>query len=221
MGAPQSPPQSRLGAPLFHSWLVAFPPLLALLSMDGLLCWICALLSPLAFFGEDLHPSISFCTPRSPSALPLHTSHTTSVTPPVLEAHPFHPWSHHVAFQTPFWFTASYPQFQHFRYHKSSQMTLEFNFAHSPSPNHSEIQGASPASLRRWWIVCSCISRSWWDGRFSGWHWDYVRWISFRSLSRVIVFVLPTFIYNSHPIFFESPYYCHTKNRMLMRCWVL
>jgi hypothetical protein len=39
-------------------------------------------------------------------------------------------------------------QFRPFRYHKSSQTTWEVSFAHSPGPNHSEILGASPASLR-------------------------------------------------------------------------
>ena len=37
-------------------------------------------------------------------------------------------------------------QFQPFRYHKSSQTTLEFNFTHSPDPNHSEIEAAPAAS---------------------------------------------------------------------------
>jgi hypothetical protein len=60
-------------------------------------------------------------------------------------------------------------QFQWIRYHKSSQMTLEFNFAHAPGPNHSEMKAAPPASFHRWWIVCSCICRSSWDGRFRGW----------------------------------------------------
>jgi len=69
-------------------------------------------------------------------------------------------------------------QFQPFRYDKSSQATLEFNFTHSPGSNHSEIHVTPPASLRHWWIVCCCICQPWWDGRFRAWHWNYVRLIS-------------------------------------------
>jgi len=61
-------------------------------------------------------------------------------------------------------------QSQPFRYHKSSQTTFEFTFTHSPGSNHSEMQAAPPGFLRHWWIVCSCVCRPWWDGRFSGWH---------------------------------------------------
>ena len=221
MGAPQSPPRPRLGAPQFYSRMFAFLPLSALLSMDGLLRWICAPQSPSALVGLDLRPSISFCTLPSPSALPLPTSHTTSGTPLFLGAHLFPPRIHHSDFQSPFWFTRIWHQFESYRYHKSSQMTLEFNFAHSPGRNHLEIQWVSPASLCHWWIMCSCVCRSWWDGRFSGWHWDYVQLISFRSLSWVIVSVFPTFIFDSLAIFFGSPQYSDTNNRMLMRCWVL
>jgi len=96
-------------------------------------------------------------------------------------------------------------QFQPFRYHKSSQTTMEFNFTHLPGLKHSEIQGAPPGSLHHWWIVWSRVCRPWWDGRSSGWHWDYVRLISFQSLSQVIVSGLPAFIFESLAIFFRSP----------------
>jgi len=96
-------------------------------------------------------------------------------------------------------------QFQPFKYHKWSQMTLECNFTHSPGWNYSEMQGAPSASLRCWWIVCFCVFWLRWDWRFSRWHWDYVGLISFRSLSQVIVSVLPAFIFQSLTIFFGSP----------------
>jgi hypothetical protein len=125
--------------------------------MDGLLYWICAPQSLLALLGLDLCPSISFCTPSSLSVLPLLSLHTASDTPPFMGAHLIFPRIHHIVFQTPFWFTASYLQFQPFRYLKLSQTRLEFNFIQLPGLNLSETQGAPPASLCLWWTECSCI----------------------------------------------------------------
>jgi len=81
---------------------LCLPHLSVLLSMDGMLCWICPPQSPSALLGLDLHPTISFYTPPSPSALPLPTSHITSGTPTFLVANFSSPWTHHIAFQTPF-----------------------------------------------------------------------------------------------------------------------
>jgi len=69
-------------------------PLSALLSMDGLLCWICTPQSLSALVGLDFCPSISFCAPPSPSALPLPTSNSTSGIPPFLVAHLIFPQIH-------------------------------------------------------------------------------------------------------------------------------
>jgi len=79
--------------------------------------------------------------------------------------------------------------FEPFRYHKSSQTTLESNLAHLPRPNCSKIQGAPPVSLRHCRIMCSCICWPWWDGRFSGWHCDYVWLISFNYLVGLLFLV--------------------------------
>jgi len=111
--------------------------------------------------------------------------------------------------------------FQPFRYHKSSQTTLEFNFPPSPGWNYFEIQGAPPASLRRWWIVCSCVYWPWWDGRFSGWHWDYDQLISFRSLSRVIVSVDLLSFLNHLSFSFVLLNVAMPTIECWMRCWVL
>jgi hypothetical protein len=62
-------------------------PLSALLTMDGLLRWICAPQSPSALLCLHFRPLISFCAPPSPSALPLPTSNSTSGTPPFLVVH--------------------------------------------------------------------------------------------------------------------------------------
>jgi len=106
-------------------------------------------------------------------------------------------------------------QFQPFIYDKSSEATLEFNFTDSPGSNHSGIQGVPPASLHCWWSACSCICPPWRDGRFSGWHWDYLQLISCQLLSRVIVLVLPASIFESLTIFFGSPQCRDAINRML------
>ena len=112
-------------------------------------------------------------------------------------------------------------QFQHFRYHKSSQTTLEFNFAHLPGPNYSEVQGAPPALLRRWWIVCSCVWRPWWDGRFSGWHWDYVRLISCDRLAGLLCLVYLLSFLNHLSFSLVLLNVAMQTVECWMRCWVL
>jgi hypothetical protein len=69
-----------------------FPPLSALLSMDGLLRCIGAPQSPSALLGLDLRPSISFCITIS-TPLDHLTRHQALL---------FFPRIHHIAFQTPF-----------------------------------------------------------------------------------------------------------------------
>ena len=93
---------------LTSNWSVSIPfqthyvsPLSVLLSMDGLLCWICAPQSPSALLGLDFRSSISFCAPPSPSALPLPTSNSTSGTPPFLMAHLIFPRIHHIYISNP------------------------------------------------------------------------------------------------------------------------
>jgi len=76
-------------------------PLSVLLSMDGLLHWICPPQSPSAHLGLDFHPSISFCAPPSPSALPLPTSNSTSGTPPFLVVHLIFPRIRHICLSNP------------------------------------------------------------------------------------------------------------------------
>ena len=136
MGAPQTPSQPRLGAPLFCSRLFTSLPLSALLSMDGLLCCIGAPQSPSAILGLDLPPSISFCITIS-TPLDHLTRHQalllswwrTSFSPEFIIL----PFNLH--FDSPQANLNSNP----FGYHKLSQTTLEFNFTHSPDLNHSEI----------------------------------------------------------------------------------
>jgi len=101
--------------------------------------------SPSALLGLDLRPSYSFCITIS-TPLDHPTQHQTLLIswwrtffPPEFIILPFK-----LHFDSPQANLNSNP----FRYHKSSQTTLEFNFTQSPDPNHSEIQGAPPAFLR-------------------------------------------------------------------------
>jgi len=93
--APQTPLWPQLGAPLFHSRPFTSLPL------RWCSVWMAA---PL-----DRRCSITFRAPPSTSALLFPTLHSTSGTPPVLLAHRFFLRIHPIAFQTPFWFTASEP----------------------------------------------------------------------------------------------------------------
>jgi hypothetical protein len=78
-----------------------------LLTLDGLLCCIGALQSPLELLRLYLCPSISYCTPLLPSALPLPTSPITLGTTPFPMALLHFPQIHHITFQSPSWFTPS------------------------------------------------------------------------------------------------------------------
>jgi len=83
----------------FHTRYLS--PLSALLSMDGLLRWICAPQSPSALLGLDFRPSISFCAPPSPSALPLPSSNSKSGTPHFVVVHLVFPRIRHICISSP------------------------------------------------------------------------------------------------------------------------
>jgi hypothetical protein len=152
-----------IGAPIFHSafhtaFLSAlldldqerlyfiphsFPPSLsAMLSIDGLLTWIGASWPGFAPPNFIPHSSITIITPLA--HLALHIRHSFPGGTPLFPANLSYCLSNSILI-----LCELTSQFQPFRYHKSSRTTLELNFAHSPDPNHSEIQGAPPASLRR------------------------------------------------------------------------
>jgi len=148
MGTPQSPPRPRIEAPLFHSRLVTSLPFRRCSAWMGCSAGY-ALLNPrrrsLAWiFAPQFHSALlhhhqhSPCPPRTPHQA-LLLSGGAPRFPPNSSYLPFKPH-----YDSPLANLNSNP----FRYHKSSQMTLEFNFTHSPGRNHSEIQGAPPASLR-------------------------------------------------------------------------
>ena len=217
--APQSTILSWLSAPVFHSRLFTALPFRRSSAWMAAPLYQCSSTPAGApwpgFAPRNYIPrsSINISTPLAHSALhpALHIRHSSLPG----GAPPFPPNSSYCLSNSILIHCKLTSHFQSFRYHKSSQTTLEFNFTHSPGSNHWEIQGVPPASLRRWWIVCSCICRPWWDGRFSGWHWDYVRLISFRSLSWVAVSVLPAFIFESLAILFSSPWCSDANCRML------
>jgi len=150
IGAPQSPLRPWFGAPLFHSrrftslpfwrcsaWMAApldrrsstpvGPPWPGFAPLNHIPCSSINISTPLA------HPTLHIRPSSFPGGAPLF--------PPNLSYCLSNSISIHCKLPS---------QFQPFRYHKSSQTTLEFNFAHSPGPNHSEIQAAPLASLRRW-----------------------------------------------------------------------
>ena len=147
MGAPQSPPQPRLGAAQFHSRLLTSLTLRRCSPWMGY-CTAKALNNPCR------HSMAWICAPQFDSALLHHHQHS-----------PCPPRARHQALLHSWWHTSSSPEFiilpfnlqsdspqpnlnlKPFGYHQSSQTTLEFNFTHSPGPNHSEIHGAPPASL--------------------------------------------------------------------------
>jgi len=162
-----------------------------MLSIDALLCWIGA---PWPWFAPPNfipHSSITIITPLAHPA--LHIRHSIPGGAPLFPANSSYCLSNSISI-----LRELTSQFQPFRYHKSSQTTWEFNFAHSPDLNHSEIHRAPPALLRCWWIVCSGVCRPWWDRRFSGWHWDYVRLISFdRSAGLLFLVHLLSFLNHS------------------------
>jgi len=156
-----------------------------MLTIDGLLRWIGAPWLAFAPPNFILHSSITIITPIAHPALHIRHSSFPGGTPlfPVNSS-----YCHSITSLIHRELTS---QFQLFRFHQSSQTTFEFNFSHSPGQNHSEIQGVPPACLHRWWIVCFCNCRPWWDGRFSGWCWDYVRLISFNRVAGLLILVYP------------------------------
>jgi len=171
--------------------------------MNRLLRCIGAPQSPSALLGPDLRPSISFCiTISTPldrltrhQALLLSWWRTSFPTEFIILPFKLH-------FDSPQANLNSNP----LRYHKSSKTTLEFNFTHSPGANHSEIQGVPPASLRHVWIVCSSVCWPWWDGRFVGWHWEYIRlrYYSDRLVGLLFWFYLLSFL-NHSPFSLDLP----------------
>jgi len=127
-------PRPQSGAPQFHSRLFASLPFrdaqhrwAAPLEWP-FLAWICAL-------NFIPHSSITIITPFAHPA--LHIRHSSFPG----GASCFPPNSSYCIPNSILIDRERTSQFQPFRYHKSSQTTLEFNFAHSPGPNHSVIQG--------------------------------------------------------------------------------
>jgi len=153
--------------------------------MNGLLNWICAPQCPVALRGLECRPSMSFWAHPSRSPLHLPFLNSTSGPPPFQAAHLMLPKLVIFPFQTPLSFIPPEPQLDQFRSHKSRLTTLEFNFAHFPVQNGSEIQGEPLPSLHRGWIVCFRVSWHWWDRSFSGSHWKSIQlhsnhWIGLR-----------------------------------------
>jgi len=98
---------TSIRSPSISFQTVYLRPLSWLLNLNWLLCCLVAPQSSSSLLGLHRCPSISFCTPPSPSALPLPTLNSTSGTPPLLVAHRFLPQIQHISFQTPYPFTAS------------------------------------------------------------------------------------------------------------------
>jgi len=227
MCAPQSTPPPRLGASQFHFRLGV--PLTICHCSVNIACsagYVC-IHSRGGFY--DLNGSYELIGSSQFHSALLHY-YQNSPCPPCtspqplflfLVAHLLLSQIHLIAFQSRFWFTLGEFEFKLFKYYKSSQWSLGKNFNESPGPNDAEIQVASAASFRNWWIVYSSICQAWWNRRFGEWHWNYVRWISFQLRSRDIVSVLPAFIFNSLAISLGSPQCSDANNSMLMRCWVL
>jgi len=122
----------------------SFPPsLFAMLSIDGLLCWMG---TPWPGFApSNFIPHSSIIVISTPLAHPaLHIRHSFLGGSPVFPANSSYCLSHSILI-----LCELTSQFKPFTYHKSIQTTLEFNFTHWPDPNHLEIQGAPPASLCR------------------------------------------------------------------------
>jgi len=161
VSAPQSPLQPRLGAPLFDCRLCT--------SLHCRRCsaWMAAPLDRrfstlvstpwpgVAPLYNILHSSINISTPLAHPALHIrHSSFPGGA--PLFPPNSSYCLSNFILIQCELT-----SQFQPLRYHKSSQTTFEFNFTHLPGSNHAEIQQPPTASLRRWWIECSCVCRPW------------------------------------------------------------
>jgi len=191
------------------------PSLSAMLSIDGLLRWIGAAWPWFAPHNFIPHSSITIISPLAHPA--LHIRHSSSSGgAPHFAANSSYCHSNSISIHPELT-----SQFQPFRYHQSSQTILEFNFSHSPGLNHSEIQRMPPASLRHWWIVCSCVCRPWWDGRFSGWHGDHVQWISFDHLAGLLFLVYLLSFWNHSSFSLVLLDVAMQTVECWMRCWVL
>ena len=155
----------------------------AMLSMDGLFHWIgtpWAGFTPLNFFP---HSSITIITLLAHPT--LHIRHSS-----FRGGAPLFPGNSSCCLPNSILIYCKVTSlFQHSRYHKLSQTSLEYNFAHLQGPNHTKIQWAPLASLHRWWIVWSCVCRPWWDGRCSGWHWHCVGLMPFDCLVGLLYLV--------------------------------
>jgi len=186
-----------------------------MLSMDGLLRWTGAPWPGFLPHNFIPHSSITIISPLAHPA--LHIRHSSCPGgAPHLPANSSYCLSYSILIHRELT-----SQFQPFRYHKASQTTLEFNSAHSPGQNHSEIQGMCPASLCRWWIACSCICQPCWDRRFSGWHWDLVRLISFYRLAGSLCQVLLHSFLNHSSFSLVLLKEAMQTVECWMRCWVL
>lgn len=129
-----------------------------------------------------------FHAPPLRFVLQLSTLHSQSDPPSFLVVHLFFPRMQCIVFETPFWFTAgSYHDARLIRYHKSSSMSLEFNFTHSPGPNRLHIQRECSSSWCDWWIVWSCCCLLWWNGWSGGWDRLNVQLISFDWTVRIVI----------------------------------
>ena len=190
------------------------PSVSAMLSIDQLLCWTGAPWPGLAPPNFIPHSSITIITPLAHPAIHLrHSSFPGGA--PLFPVNSSYCLSNSILIHHELTF-----QFQLLRYHKLSQTTLEFNFTHLPGPNHLEIQGAHPAPLPHSWIVCSCICLPWWDGRFNGWHCDYVWLISFDPLATLLFLIyLLSFLNHSSFSLVHLTLAMQTV-KCWRRCWV-
>jgi len=159
------------------------PSLTVMLIIDGLLRWIGAPWPGFAPPSSITHTSITIITPLAHPA--LHIRHSSFPGgEPLFPTNSSYCLSNSILIHCEL-----ISRFQPFRYYKSSQPTFAFHFAHLADPNYSEIQHAPPGSLRHWWIVCSRIHQPQQFWRFSEWHWDYVRLLSFDHLAWLLFLV--------------------------------
>ena len=191
------------------------PSLSVMLSIDGLLRWIGAPWPGFAPHNFIPHSSITIISPHAHPA--LHIRHSSCPGGALV----FPTNSSYCLSNSILIHRELTSQFQPFRYHKSSQTALELYFAHSPGPNYSEISGTPPSSFHRWWIVWSCVHRPWWDGRFSGWHCDHGRLISFDRFATVLFLVYLLSFLNRLPFSLVLLNVAMQTVECWMRCWVL
>lgn len=71
-------------------------------------------------------------------------------------------WICHITFQTTILVSSELTSnYTSIRYHKSSHMTLEFNFTDLPGTCCQQIQESSAAPLGNWWFVYSGFCQPW------------------------------------------------------------